>query len=160
MAKKQVPITVNRKYSAILKKIRSVLLLVLLSLFILEISLRLGGHVFLFIQERRNKASLSKNHTYKILCLGESTTALGGENSYPSQLERILNQKSSRIKFSVINKGVPAIRTYEMLLQLEDVYDFFLLCFFKALPIFSHIVVGCSSIQSQDRIYVFFSIRV
>ncbi|MCA9398873.1 MAG: hypothetical protein KC618_03920, partial [Candidatus Omnitrophica bacterium] len=34
--------------------------------------------------------------------------ALGGENSYPSQLEQILNSRSQR-QFKVINKGIPGI---------------------------------------------------
>jgi len=34
-------------------------------------------------------------------------TALGGVNSYPSQLEEILNSKQKNIHFIVINKGIP-----------------------------------------------------
>ncbi len=72
---------------------------------LLEIGLRIGGAVVLFLQEKHNHPSLLPDHC-RILCLGESTTALGGEDSYPSQLERILNQQSRGMKFTVINKGL------------------------------------------------------
>ena len=54
------------------------------------------------------------------MCLGESTTALGWGDSYPSQLERILNQHNPGIKFSVINKGVPGTNTTQIVANLED----------------------------------------
>lgn len=80
-----------------------------LSLVILEIALRFGGFMFLFLQEHRNIASIRQKGEYRIMCLGESTTALGDKNSYPSQLEEVLNQRSQKIKFSVINKGTPEL---------------------------------------------------
>jgi Tfp pilus assembly protein PilF len=54
------------------------------------------------------------------MCLGESTTAIGGNDSYPYQLEEILNQYNTGIRFSVINKGVPAVKTWGIVSQLED----------------------------------------
>jgi len=85
----------------------------------LEIGLRLGGFIFLSLQELRNTASIKQRGTYRILCLGESTTALGGEYSYPSQLEKILNQRDIGIKFSVINKGIPGTNSAAIASQLE-----------------------------------------
>ena len=57
--------------------------------------------------------------TYRILCLGESTTALGGSNSYPYQLERVLNQRLKGVTVKVINKGVPGTDTANILNVLE-----------------------------------------
>ena len=85
----------------------------------LEVSLRLGGWLFFVLQESRNRISSETGHTYRILCLGESTTGLGGESSYPSQLEEILNNRSSDNKFKVINKGLPSSTTGTILLYLE-----------------------------------------
>lgn len=41
----------------------------------------------------------------RILCLGDSTTVQGGGQSYPAQLERILNKNGKRVRFRVINAG-------------------------------------------------------
>lgn len=91
-----------------------------LTLVILETGLRLGGFIFLSFQEYRNKASIRQGGTYRILCLGDSLTALGGRESYPSQLEISLNARGKSIGFSVINKGIPGVRTSYILSQLEN----------------------------------------
>ena len=94
-----------------------------ISLFVvmLEVILRLGGALYLFYQDYRNQASLKQAglNQYRVLCLGESTTAFGGEDSYPSQLEEILNQKIPSRKFSVINRGIPGADTFVILSELE-----------------------------------------
>src|SRR5712691_1423595 len=82
-----------------------------LALALLEGGLRVAGWLFLRLQEQRNQASLADGRPYRVLCLGESTTALGGEDAYPRQLERILNQQAGRQLVSVLNRGVPAINT-------------------------------------------------
>ncbi|MFH1519184.1 MAG: tetratricopeptide repeat protein [Candidatus Omnitrophota bacterium] len=85
----------------------------------LELGLRLGGFIFLSLQEYRNRIAIKQKNTYRIMCLGESTTA-GGDFSYPFQLEEILNQRDTGIRFTVINKGVPGINTAYILTSLED----------------------------------------
>lgn len=92
-----------------------------LAVFILEALLRLAGFAYLSWQDYQNSRAFKKEDAseYRILCLGESTTAFGGENSYPAQLERILNQRSSERKFVVINKGIPAIDTAVIISDLE-----------------------------------------
>ena len=82
-----------------------------LALALLEGGLRAAGWLFLRLQEGRNRASLAEGRPYRVLCVGESTTALGGEDAYPHQLERILNQQAGRNLVSVVNRGVPAINT-------------------------------------------------
>lgn len=80
---------------------------IILSLVILEIGLRMGGFVFFTLQESKNRLAIRNKGACRIICLGESTTAMGGKNSWPFQLERILNEKNIGIRFSVINKGMP-----------------------------------------------------
>lgn len=91
-----------------------------ISVLFIELGLRAGGLFFISLQEYRNLSSIKQKGAYRIVCLGESTTALGGEYSYPSQLEKILNQWSKEIKFNVINKGIPGTNTTGILAQLED----------------------------------------
>lgn len=90
------------------------------AIIILEIGLRLGGFIFLSLQEYRNRADIYKKSIYRIMCLGESTTACGDQDSYPSQLEKILNQRDTGIKFKVFNKGAIAFNTLDILARLED----------------------------------------
>lgn len=92
----------------------------LLCLILLEVAIRLGGGIFLFLQEHKNRLAIQKKGTYRIMCLGESTTASGGNDSYPSQLEEILNQCNIGVKFSVINRGIPGVLTSGIVAQLED----------------------------------------
>ena len=92
----------------------------LVGVVVLEIGLRIAGLVFLSVQERRNQLSLHEGHTYRVLCIGESTTALGGEDSYPSQLERSLNARGKGVSFSVINRGLPAVTTDVIVGHLEE----------------------------------------
>ncbi len=103
----------------LLQKVALIGLGIFLCLFFIELLLRLVGGLFLLRQENRNLQSLKKKGEYRILCLGESTTALGGTISYPEQLESILNESGLGIKFSVINKGIPGTSTKFILEQVE-----------------------------------------
>ncbi|MFA5362485.1 MAG: tetratricopeptide repeat protein [Candidatus Omnitrophota bacterium] len=89
-------------------------------LILLELGLRLGGVMFLFFQEHGGRFVDYKNSEYRILCLGNSTTALGGENSYSAQLGDILNQRYPGIKFRVLNKGRPHESIFTVLSHLEN----------------------------------------
>jgi tetratricopeptide (TPR) repeat protein len=112
---------------------------IVLFLVLIEISLRLAGFIHLFIQGYRNRLALKEKDTYRILCLGESTT-FGYEDSYPSQLEKILNQENPNIKFKVINKGIPGATSETIVLQLPDNID-------KYKP---HIVVVMMGINDRE----------
>ena len=76
--------------------------LVVFSLFIfiilLEAGLRIGGFVFLSLQEYRNKISIRQKGAYRIMCLGESTTA----GQWPKPLEDFLNENGYQIEEGVI----------------------------------------------------------
>jgi len=91
----------------------------ILTVILLEAGLRLGGFVLSSIQEYRNKVSMSQRGTYRIMCLGESTTA----RRYPPFLEEILNQRNSGIKFSVIDKGFVGTTTDIILSAFESNLD-------------------------------------
>lgn len=109
------------------QKIMLVVFGFLLTGVILEISLHFAQKLYFVAQDYRNtrvRRGVNQNvkREYKILCLGESTTALGQENSYPRQLERILNQ-NGMARFVVINKGVPATTTDQILGKLKSYLD-------------------------------------
>lgn len=102
------------------QKIGLILFGIALSLIIVDITFRAAGFIYLRAQENRNRRSLSKWGEYRILFLGESTTAEGGEDSYPRKVGRILRERIPGIKFSVINKGTPGVDTTHILSRLED----------------------------------------
>lgn len=97
------------------QKILLILFGLLLTLVILEIGLRIGGFVLSSAQEYMNWLAIKQRGEYRIICVGESTTFMG----YPAQLDDILNHSGSRIKFTVIDKGVPAINTNWIIDHLE-----------------------------------------
>lgn len=95
---------------------------IFLALVTVEIGLRLAGWTLKMGQEFENIKSSQKSGTYKIMCIGESTTA-GGKDSYPSILESILNEKSHDLTFSVINKGDPGKYSTRIVNNLEANLD-------------------------------------
>ncbi len=96
-------------------KVTLVILGFFLFLILLEAGLRLSGFIVRSAQEYRNRQALQQKGTYRIMCVGESTTA----NQYPSDLERILNQRHTGIRFSVIDKGVGGTNSVVIAAQLE-----------------------------------------
>ena len=107
------------------QKILLIIFSLILFAILIELGLRLGGFILLSLQEYRNRLALKQKGTYRILCLGESTTAPTGieDYSYPLQLQEILSQRDIGISFSVINKGVSATNTSGILCQLESNLD-------------------------------------
>ncbi|HTY44611.1 MAG TPA: hypothetical protein VMD52_01300, partial [Patescibacteria group bacterium] len=83
---------------------------------LLEASLRLGGFALRSLQEYRNLQSLRHKGTYRIMCLGESTTA----GQYPSFLQEALDKRHTGVTFSVIDRGVIATDTPAILRRLEE----------------------------------------
>jgi len=90
---------------------------------IAEVGFRLGGLILNSQKEILNNRSLQRKGVYRILCLGESTTAAGGRDSYPAQLEEILNKNNLGLSFSVINKGEVGVWTRYIVGQLERNLD-------------------------------------
>jgi lysophospholipase L1-like esterase len=86
-----------------------------------EIVLRAIGARHLARQEAENRASIRRAGHYRVLCVGESTTAavmVRRQDSYPGQLERILNERGNGLRFSVVNAGIPATNTTRILQAL------------------------------------------
>lgn len=106
-----------------IQKIALIIFGLFLTIILIETSMRTAGFILTSLQEYRNALSAKKTGTYRILCLGESTTGLGGSNAYPSQLERILNAKNTGLTFSVINKGMPDKTTSYILKQLDNILE-------------------------------------
>ena len=67
-------------------------------------------------QTARNLHTAQARGSYKILCIGESTTM----NQYPAYLELALNRRNIGVKFSVIDKGVASTTTGSILGKLEE----------------------------------------
>lgn len=95
---------------------------ILTSFVLLEIVLRLGGYIFDIQQDflYRKAVANSRDKIFRILCIGESTTALGGENAYPYQLKNILNGKNLGVRFEVFNRGLVSKTSGDILAELGD----------------------------------------
>ncbi len=88
-----------------------------------ELSMRTIGWTLLTLQNRRNKVAVREKGVVTILCLGESTTARGGADSWPAQLDEILNARKLGLRFNVVNKAIEGVRTDGLLAQLDSNLD-------------------------------------
>ncbi len=109
----------------IFKKILAIFIGIIIFFLLLESSLRLLS----IYQKNKNifiKFNNKKNNELRILTLGDSMTALGGEESYSKQLEKILNNaKKTNKKIRVINEGVVRTDSSDILLNLkENIIDY------------------------------------
>ncbi|HTY44364.1 MAG TPA: hypothetical protein VMD52_00005, partial [Patescibacteria group bacterium] len=86
------------------------------SLLVLETGLRVAGFLFVSFQNCQNSRAAARKKTYRIMCLGESTTA----GQYPSFLQEALNKRHTGVTFSVIDRGVIATDTPAILRRLEE----------------------------------------
>jgi tetratricopeptide (TPR) repeat protein len=93
-------------------------------LIFLEIFFRLGGLFASFLQSYSAPADVNHS-TYRILCIGDSITALGGKDAYPKQLEKILSEQFPGKAFDVINKGFPGATTGMILSNLNEMVSFY-----------------------------------
>jgi tetratricopeptide (TPR) repeat protein len=113
-------LTLMKRHSYKLNRFILMLASVVVTLVLLEFSLRLAGSMYLSIQ-RTNPIDRS-DRTYKILALGESTTA-GFEASWPAQLESVLNQERPDLRFRVFNEGISGTNTAFILARLNANLD-------------------------------------
>ena len=93
---------------------------VLFCLLVLEGGLRLVSWGYYLDQQRRNRSALDGTDAIRVLCVGESTTAMGGKNSYPAQLEQVLDERSPDRTFRVINGGVGGADTALLVSRLPQ----------------------------------------
>ena len=115
--------TENRQKTAAtaVKNAALVLSGVLLSLLLLEVFLRLAGFMLLYGQQYSNRQKIENKGNCVVLCLGESTTF----GQYPRLLEKMLNERSGKLSFRVIDKGRSATDTAAIISSLEsDIKEF------------------------------------
>ena len=78
----------------------------------------------LFADQKRSTSTitLTKNdqQKYKILTLGESTTAIMQGPAWPEYLEKLLNKQAGSEKFRVINAGVSGTTTQEVSARINE----------------------------------------
>jgi tetratricopeptide (TPR) repeat protein len=101
------------------RKIFLIMLGAILSLALLEAAMRAAGWAYILIQEHVNLKALQNKGTYKIMCVGESTT----QWQYPKYLEEELNNRKLGIKFSVIDKGRAGCNTNFIVLNMDSDLD-------------------------------------
>lgn len=99
--------------SSKLKKTALIFFGLVLSVFAIEITLQILGLIIISLPELRNRSH--NKDSYRIMCIGESTT----QGQYPQFLENILNARSKRIKFSVIDRGLGGTNTTHILSRLK-----------------------------------------
>ncbi len=88
-----------------------------------ELGLRLAGTLIRLPQVLTNRRTASDASAYRILVLGESTTA--GTRNWPYYLERILNERSRKRAYKVFNAAVPGVTTPYLLAGIERKLDAF-----------------------------------
>ncbi len=89
-------------------------------LLVTEIALRILGAIYAHISTRDGE--IRKSAGYTILCVGDSFTfGLGAPRteSYPAQLERLLNAENPDKPFVVINRGRPGQNSAQLLAALD-----------------------------------------
>lgn len=109
--------SVRKQHSLVRRKISLVVVSVCFSLLLLELLLRIGGAAYLIFQ-RKDNYRLQQDQTFRILTIGESTTA-GLDDSWPKQLENILNQRNPHIHYKVFNEGIMGTNTAFIAARLE-----------------------------------------
>jgi len=87
-----------------------------LTVLILEVTLRLGGFIILSLQAHRNALAMRQKGTYRIMCIGESTT----QRQYPTLLEQALNRANLGFRFSVIDRGLICTTSSFLLQRMES----------------------------------------
>lgn len=103
-----------------LKKIRF-FLISLLCLFVFLLIAETILQLFSFFYKRSDSRLVSTDSSEKIiLCLGESTTAFGLNDSYPSILQNLIDRKIGAHKYRVINQGVPGTSLAEVSWRLPQ----------------------------------------
>jgi tetratricopeptide (TPR) repeat protein len=122
-----------------IQKIALIVFGLFVTLLLLEGILRLGGSVYLYLQERRNQQSLASKGEYRILCLGESTTS----KQWPPLLEEILNERDIGIRFSVIDKGIPTTNSAAIVAHVPGYIE-------KYSP---HLVIAMMGINDKENVF-------
>jgi lysophospholipase L1-like esterase len=70
----------------------------------LELALRVVGYFYASAIENSNRESLSNEQAIRILCIGDSITAMGGNHAWPRLLQPMLEENFHK-PFAVINRA-------------------------------------------------------
>lgn len=97
---------------------------ILATFLLLEGGLWLVGEGFWALQAHRNRTP-SGGGGRVIVCIGESTTALGGDVSYPAQLQGILDRRTTPGAWAVVNAAMPGAWSGQLVDRLEKDLDRF-----------------------------------
>ena len=103
-------------------KITALILGILLSLIVLEVSLRVVGLVYSH-HAQDAKAFKREPGTFVILCFGDSFTAGMGApqgRGYPAQLAEFFQKKYPEKKVRVVNKGIGGYNTAMILERFDE----------------------------------------
>jgi tetratricopeptide (TPR) repeat protein len=103
------------------RAVLSLLLGTVVALALAEGALRLFGATYLRRQAAGN-VTPERDGVRTVLCLGESSTALWGEDAYPRQLEAVLNGRGVG-RFRVVNGGLPGISSRTIIANLDANLD-------------------------------------
>ena len=101
------------------KKLAGALLGILAALVLAELGMRTAGWISYSLSGRGDESGAAD---FTILCHGDSNVFglwEAAEESYPGQLERILNERSSETRFKVVNLGVPGMGSGHLLSVIE-----------------------------------------
>lgn len=106
------------------QKLALILLSIVSTFLLIEAGMRLTGFFISTRQSIRNHQVTKEDGAVRVLCIGESTTFSGTlEHSYPSVLEKILNQRKTDIKFRVINEGMLGVTSNVIRENLKEKLD-------------------------------------
>ncbi len=88
---------------------------IVLALLLVEIGFRAAGGLLLLGRESKNRQGLGEG-TYRILCLGESTT----QEQWPPLLQEKLDKSNAGVAFKVIDKGKKGTSSAIILSLIDD----------------------------------------
>mgnify|MGYP001766740497 CR=1 FL=1 len=93
----------------------------LIAVLALECGLRAASWLSGLLQRQMNLRTLHRSgqSAIRILCLGDSTTAIGGENSFPAQLSGILSRQPG-LSFEVFNQGRVGSTSLNVLVGMQS----------------------------------------
>lgn len=108
------------KKTATTRKIITALLGLVVSLVFLELCLLVAHTLPALLGPDELDASAMDPGVYRILCLGDSTTAIGGDSSWPGQLQEVLDAESDETRYVVINGGKTGVDSSDILAALQE----------------------------------------
>jgi hypothetical protein len=94
---------------------------VLIGLLVVEVALQGAAAVVSRVALRGGAVAAAAGDKFRIFCIGDSNTYGAGvprDQSYPAQLEKVLNAAAGEERFEVVNLGVPGSNSAQVLGRL------------------------------------------